>query len=138
MMWLLEPLRKLIYNGESVAGEDVRERLFGGFCECGGLMYQKFWFSRSLEKILVSECEKCWKHRALVFNSTSFVLSADVKVVGRYELSAFLKEVLGEREVLALVKKARGEEFDPIAYTNAKKKLNAMNLEVEELIRLLQ
>ncbi len=137
-MKLVEPLGKLILNGIGYSGEKVEEELFGGFCQCGGVMYQRFWFKRGAESILVSECEKCWKYKAMIFNSLSFVGCEDVEVLGRYDLVDFLKEILSEKELEALVKKAKGEEFHPIAYSNAKKKLSEIEIEPNEVINLIK
>jgi hypothetical protein len=138
MMRLVEPLGKLILNGIGYSGEGVEEGLFGGFCHCGGVMYQKFWFKTDNESILVSECEKCWKHKAMIFNSTSFVGCEDVEVLGRYEFVEFLKEVLSEKEFEALVRKANGDEFNSIAYSNAKKKLKELNIDPSEVQNLIK
>ncbi|WP_456329871.1 hypothetical protein [Archaeoglobus sp.] len=138
MIKLIEPLKKLIVDGLGVNGEEVEEQLFGGFCECGGVMYQRFWFTKDSEKILVSECEKCWKHKAMIFNSHSFVSRQNVDVLGKYDFIEFLKETLGSREFETLVKKAKNEDFDPISYSKAKKLLASMNLDVEEVLEQVQ
>lgn len=138
MIKLIEPLKKLIIDGLGVGGEEVEEQLFGGFWDCGGVMYQRFWFTKDSEKILVSECEKCWKHKAMIFNSHSFVSRQNVDVLGKYDFIEFLKETLGSREFEALVKKAKNEDFDPISYSKAKKLLASMNLDVEEVLEQVQ
>jgi len=135
VMILIEPLIKLIINGHAVPGERVKERLFGGFCRCGGVMYQKLWFQQDNYKILVSECEKCWRNEALSFNGRKALAWRDeVKVVDRTGFKDFLKEYLTTAEYEALEAKARGEEYNYNALSRARKKLEEIGLSVEEVV----
>jgi len=129
---------KLIINGHAVPGERVKEKMFGGFCKCGGVMYQKLWFQQDNYKILVSECEKCWRNEALSFNGRKALAWRDeVKVIDRTDLKDFLKEHLSTAEYEALEAKAQGEEYNYNAFSRAKKKLEEMGLSVEEVIAYL-
>lgn len=137
-MILVEPLMKLIINGHAVPGERVKEKMFGGFCKCGGVMYQKLWFQQDNYKILVSECEKCWRNEALSFNGRKALAWRDeVKVIDRTDLKDFLKEHLSTAEYEALEAKAQGEEYNYNAFSRAKKKLEEIGLSVEEVVAYL-
>jgi len=133
-MILVEPLMKLIINGHAVSGERVKEKLFGGFCKCGGIMYQKSWFQQDNDKILVSECEKCWRNEALSFNGRrAFAWRSEVKVIGRTDLKDFLKEHLTTAEYEALKAKAHGKDYNYNALSRARKKLEEIGLSLEEI-----
>jgi len=138
MIKLIEPLKKLIIDGLAVSGEEVEDQLFGGFCDCGSLMYQRFWFTKESEKILVSECDRCWKYKAMIFNSHSFVSHQSVDVIGKHDFIEFLQKTIGNREFEALLRKSKNEEFDPLHYSKAKKMLASMNLDVEEVLNQIK
>ncbi len=138
MIRLVEPLKKIILDDTVFNGEEVQEELFGGFCRCGGLMFQKLWIKSENRRILVCECEKCWKNEAIFFNSSKFETRQDVEVLGRYEFMDYLKQILTESEFEAVLNKARNKEFQTIAYSNAKKKLSNMNFKMEEILDLLR
>ncbi len=138
MIRLIEPLRKVILDGVAYSGVEVQDELFGGFCDCGGIMFQKLWIENETRKILISECEKCWKNEATIFNSLRFEGKQDVEVLGRHEFKKFLSEVLDESELEALINRAKNREYHPMKYSSAKKKISKMKLEVEEVLELLQ
>ncbi len=138
MIRLVEPLKKVILEDTVYSGEEVEDEFFGGFCSCGGLMIQKLWIESDNKKILVCECEKCWKNEAIIFNSYNFETRQDVEVLGRYEFMNYLKQILTGSEFEALLNKAQNKEFKPIAYSNAKKKLSKMNFEIEEILDILR
>lgn len=138
MIKLVEPLKKVILEDTAYAGEEVEEKFFGGFCECGGLMLQKLWVQSGNKRILISECEKCWKNKAIVFSSFKFEEKRDVDVLNRHEFAEYLKNFLTDSEFEALLNKAKGREFQSIAYSNAKKKLLDMNFTIEEVLDILR
>ncbi|MEM2086854.1 MAG: hypothetical protein QXF06_05555, partial [Archaeoglobaceae archaeon] len=118
--------------------EEVNERLFGGFCDCGGSMFQKFWLNLKEMRILISECEKCWKNHAYIFNSTKFVKKDEVKLITKNEILDYLKSILTDLEVEAIIGKAKDKTYKPQDLARAKKKLNDMNLPFESLVDLLR
>lgn len=138
MIRLIEPLKKVVLDDTVMSGEEVKEELFGGFCTCGGWMFQKIWIESETKKILISECEKCWKNEAIIFNSLKFETKQEVKVIGKHEFVEFLKEILSNSEIEAIINKARNREFHSIAYSNAKKKLLNMNFKMEEVLEMLR
>ncbi|WP_202320678.1 hypothetical protein [Archaeoglobus neptunius] len=138
MIRLIEPLKKVILEDTVYECEEVQEQLFGGFCDCGGLMFQKLWFEKNGEKILISECEKCWKNEARIFVNFNFVGKQEVEVLGRYELIDFLKNLLTKIEFEALLKKARDSSFQSMALSNARKKLSSMNFNFEEILNVVR
>lgn len=135
---MVEPLKKLLINGKAVSGEFVKERLFGGFCNCGGVMLQKLWINSEDEAILIAECEKCWKNQAKIFNSLSFIGQTDVTVLDKSKFKQFLNKVLSGSEYEALVNKALGQDYQPSALSRAKKKLAEMNLEIDDVLDILK
>ncbi|WP_156786008.1 hypothetical protein [Archaeoglobus veneficus] len=137
-MILIEPLTKFFVDGHVVKGEKVKQKVFGGFCTCGGVMYQKSWFREGNFYILVSECEKCWRNEAMAFNGSKNLISRDeVRVIDRTEMKKFLKELLSTSEYDALIARARDEEYNYNAFSRAKKKLEDIGLEVEEVMSYL-
>ncbi len=134
----IEPMNTLIIDGEALEGEKVREELFGGFCECGGVMLQKAIFQSERRSVILSECERCWKNRAIVFGDDRKVEEIrEVKVVNRGKIPEFLKELLSDAELEAIRDKAKGREYSYASFSKAKKKLENIGLDVSELIRLL-
>ncbi len=135
MMIYIEPLDKLITEKGTLMGERVRENFFGGFCGCGGIMYQKTWFQDGNGSILISECEKCWKNEALNFNGETPVgTKKEIRVIERAEFKEFLKEVLSNAEFEAVLAKSSGEEYNSNALSRAKKKLEELNLTLDEVL----
>ncbi|MCS7121938.1 MAG: hypothetical protein NZ895_05005 [Archaeoglobaceae archaeon] len=59
--------------------EEVKENLFGGFCNCGSVMRQRFWAKSDELEILIFECEKCWKNEALIFKNRTYINRIPVK-----------------------------------------------------------
>ena len=76
---ILDPLYRAIVDGRMVEGERVKSKQFGGFCRCGGVMHQKLWLNLDGKRVLVSECEKCWRNEATLFEGK--------EVVGRVEVT---------------------------------------------------
>ncbi len=138
MIRLIEPLKKVILDGIAHSGTEVQGELFGGFCSCGGIMFQKLWIENETRKILISECEKCWKNEAMIFNSTNFEGKQDVEVLGRNEFRDFLKEILDESELEAVINRARNREYHPMKCSAAKKKISRIKLKIEEVLELLR
>jgi hypothetical protein len=133
-MILIEPLTKILVNRCTVTGEKVKERVFGGFCVCGGIMYQKSWFKLDNDVIIVSECDKCWRNEAMLFNGKALALREEIKVVDRTSFRKFLKESLTTAEYEALESKLRNGKYNYNAFSRAKKKLEEMGLSVEEIV----
>lgn len=138
MIHLIEPIKKAVINDLAHDLEEVNEKIFGGFCDCGGLMLQKFWLEVENTKILISECEKCWKNYAYLFNSTKFMRKEDVKLVAKGEILEYLKSFLTDLEIEALIEKAQNRVYKPQDLARAKKKLFDMNLPFETIANLLK
>ncbi len=137
-MMFVEPLKRVIIDDKALKGEEVREKKFGGFCSCGGIMHQKLWIRNGANEILISECEKCWKNEAMIFNSRRFVRKEDVAVLSRSEFMEFLKEILSDTEFEAVLNKAKGSSYKPSALSRAKKKLAERDIELDEVIEILK
>ncbi len=138
LMILIEPLTKILIHDHAVKGEKTKEKLFGGFCVCGGIMYQKSWFHMKNIYIVVSECEKCWRNEAMAFNGSKTLVSRDeVEVVDRTQIKPFLKRLLSPSEYEALIARARGEEYSYNAYSRAKNKLAKIGLSLDEILGYL-
>ncbi len=135
----LEPLESIIFDGRVIKGIKVKEKTFGGFCECGGVMYQKMRFIDSKTGILVSECDKCWKNDALIISMLDgrVMDRADLKLVDRSNFPEFLKKILSESEFKAVIAKAYGKEYNPSSYSKAKRKLEEMNLEISTILSII-
>jgi len=114
-------------------GEKVKDQVFGGFCTCGGTMYQKIWFKVDNNPILVSECEKCWRNEAMTFNSTTLVKREEIEVVDRRDFKDLLLKILTEKEYKTIQAKWRNEEYNPSTLSNAKKKLELAGLALDEI-----
>lgn len=138
MIYVIEPIGRAIIDNLAHSLEGVREKLFGGFCECSGWMFQKFWLNLEEMKILISECEKCWKNYAYYFNSTKFIKRDEVRLVTKSEIVDYLKSILTELEVEALIKRAQNKPYKPQDLARAKKKLLEMNLPFESFEELLK
>lgn len=138
MIHLIEPIKIAVIDNLAYSINEVSEKLFGGFCECGGKMLQKFWLNLEGLRVLFSECEKCWKNHAYIFNSTKFLKREEVGLIGKGEILDFLKKFLTDLEVEALVNKAQNKLYKPQDLARAKKKLLDMNFPLEELFYLLK
>ncbi|MCS7118845.1 MAG: hypothetical protein RMH75_02235 [Archaeoglobaceae archaeon] len=138
MIYLLEPIKKVVIEDIAYVGKEVKEKYFGGFCECGGMMFQKIWLDIEKTKILISECEKCWKNSAYFFNSYRFTKKEEVRVVEKIGFTEYLRSFLSDLEIEALIGKARDRSYKPSDLSRAKKKLNDMNISIEELIGVLK
>ncbi len=130
---LIEPLIKLIIENKIYDGKKANKKYFGGFCKCGGIMYQKFWFETKYLSMLVSECEKCWRHELLSFNGTELAWRKDVKVINKSNFVNFLKDKLNDSELKALIASISGTEYNNEHFNSAKKKLENINLSIEEV-----
>jgi hypothetical protein len=138
MIHLIEPIKMVVIENLAYNVNDVSEKLFGGFCGCGGRMLQKFWLNLEGMRVLFSECEKCWKNHAYVFNSIKFLRKEEVRVIGKGEILDYLKNFLTELEVEALLNKAQNRAYKPQDLARVKKKLSDMNLPLEEILSLLK
>ncbi len=138
MIHLIEPIKMAVIENVAYSVKDVSEKLFGGFCDCGGRMLQKFWLNLEGMRVLFSECEKCWKNHAYVFNSNNFLRKEEVRVIGKGEILDYLKNFLTELEVEALLNKAQNRAYKPQHLARVKKKLSDMNLPLEEILSLLK
>lgn len=138
MIFLLEPLKKVVVEDLGYSGEVVEEKRFGGFCDCGGKMFQRIWVKLENTKIMISECEKCWKNSAYFFNFTKFLRKEDVQVVDKNAIVEFFKNYLSDLEIEALIAKARNRAYKPSDFSRAKKKLDEMNFSVEEVLSVLK
>ena len=137
MLIYIEPLAKVFVNNKVYNGEKVKGKLFGGFCECGGLMVQKAWINVDGYNYLISECEKCWKNEVMEFNNLSLIKRNSVKVVDRANIKEFLKEHLSETEIEAMKDKVSGKDYNYNAFSRAKKKLEELGLDYKEISHLL-
>lgn len=132
-MILIEHLTKMQVNGNFISGEKVKKQVFGGFCACGGVMFQKLWFNVDGKLILVSECEKCWRNEAMVFNKDKLESRDEVRVIDRRDFSNVILEILTEKEYDAIQAKVNNRKYNPSVLSNAKKKLNKVGLSIEEV-----
>jgi hypothetical protein len=137
MIIIIEPLMKMLINGYALRGDKVKKRLFGGFCTCGGIMYQKLWFQFDDNVILLSECKKCWRNEAMSFNGDELVWREEVRVIDRTKFRDFLKEFLTTAEYEALEAKLRNKEYNYNAFSRAKKRLEEIGLSIEEVMELV-
>ncbi|MEM3927746.1 MAG: hypothetical protein QXT07_02240 [Archaeoglobaceae archaeon] len=138
MIYLLEPLKKVVIEDLSYSGEEVSNKRFGGFCGCGGKMFQKLWVKLENTRIMISECEKCWKNSAYFFNLTKFLGREEVHVVEKNAVKEFLKNYLSDLELNALIAKAKDKVYKPADFSRAKKKLSEMNFSLEEVLAILK
>jgi hypothetical protein len=138
MIHLLEPIKKVMIEDVAHSYEEVKEKTFGGFCECGAAMFQKLWLSIENLKILISECEKCWKNSAYLFNSTKFLRKEDVIVVEKSGILEYLKNYLSDLEIEAIIGKARSKPYKPSDLSRAKKKLDEMRIPLEGLLEIIK
>ena len=129
----VEPLKLLICGNEASKGVKA-ERIFGGFCDCGGIMFQKSWHVLNGRKLLVSECDKCWKVKAYAFSGVELVETFELETYSRANLLDLLKELLSEAEYAAIVEKFNGGNYNYSAFSRAKKKLESMGFDFEELV----
>lgn len=138
MIYLLEPLKKVVIEDLSYSGEAIDYKRFGGFCECGGKMFQKLWVKLEDTRIMISECEKCWKNSAYFFNLKKFLRKEEVQVVEKNAIVEFFKNYLSDLELEALIAKAKDRVYRPVDLSRAKKKLNDMNFSLEEVLTILK
>ena len=134
-MILLEPFSVLLVDGNALKVERVDGNVFGGFCKCGGIMVQKAWIG---ERILLSECEKCWKVEAFIFNGSKLMGRKEVKVIYRQNIDEFLRDILSPAELDAIYRKARNTTYNYNAFSRAKRKLEELSIDVNEIIGLLR
>ena len=134
-MILLEPFSVLLIDGNALKVERVDGNVFGGFCKCGGIMVQKAWIG---EKILLSECEKCWRVEAFIFNGRKLMGREEVKVIYRQNIDEFLRDILSPAELDAIYKKAKNTTYNYNAFSRAKRKLEELSIDVNEIIGLLR
>jgi hypothetical protein len=138
MIILIEPIRKVIIEDRAFDCKPVSENYFGGFCDCGGLMIQKFWVENENKSILISECERCWNNEAMIFDSKTFRGKEKVTVYDRFRIKDYLSEVLSFGELEAIVNKVRGKSYKPSSLSRAKKKLESLDLDFNEILQLLK
>ena len=132
MIAYIEPLKLLIYDEKAISGTPSSG--FGGFCECGGVMSQKTWHQNGNLKILVSECENCWKIEAVVFRGIDVLDRQEVRSFKRNDLKEFLSSVLSNTELEAVMDRMRGLRYNYNAYNRAKKRLEEMGLDLDRLV----
>lgn len=137
MLIFIEPLSKIFIDGKAHDGERVKEKLFGGFCECGGLMFQKVWANVDGHNYLISECEKCWKNEVMEFNNISLIDRSSIEVVDRAKINEFAREFLTETELESIKNKVRGKDYNYNAFSRAKKKLEDIGLDYREIAYLI-
>lgn len=137
MLIYIEPLTKVFIDGKMYDGTKIRDKLFGGFCECGGLMHQKIWVNANGRNFLISECEKCWKNEVMEFNNLSLVNRSIVKVIDRGNIRDFIKEFLTDTEIEAIKNKVMGKDYNYNAFSRAKKKLEEIGLEYKDISHLI-
>ncbi len=123
--YLLNPIQK-VFLGRAYSLE--KHDGFGGFCKCGGIMRQKGWVD---EWLMVVECENCWRIEAFVYENRRFVERFELEVVS---LRDFLNEVLTGDEMEALLNKANGKICSLDSFEKAKRKLDDLGFELEEVL----
>ncbi len=134
----IEPLNSIIIGDKALTGERVEDGIFGGFCNCGGVMYQRARFKNGNTGIVLSECEKCWKNQAIVISLDEGKVEKklEVEVVNRGKVQEFLKSLLSESEYESLKSKMMGKEYSYASFSKAKKKLEKLGIDVNELASL--
>ncbi|MEM1578170.1 MAG: hypothetical protein QXN34_03190 [Archaeoglobaceae archaeon] len=138
MIHYIEPIKRVVLDDIAYNGETVNGKIFGGFCDCGGSMFQKVWLKIENLRILISECEKCWKNSAYFFNSTKFVKKEEAKVIEKSNFIEYLKNYLSDLEIQAMLEKAKGKPYKPADLSRAKKKLTEMNFSFEDVLEVLK
>ncbi len=123
---LINPLQKVFFEGVVYSIEPANG--FGGFCDCGGVMSQKGWVK---DWLMIAECENCWKIEAFLYDNYRFVERFEIKALA---LTDFLNEILTVSEFEALVQKANGVSYNYSSFSRAKKKLEEMNLKLDEIL----
>jgi len=131
--YLIVPIQKLFFNDRVFDLKKVDGNVFGGFCHCGGEMYQKAWVE---DWMMISECERCWRVEGFLFENKRFVERFEIEVVE--DVKDFLSEVLTPAELEAIVNKAKNANYNYNAFSRAKKRLEVMNLNVEDVIKALR
>jgi len=128
---IINPLQKIFFEGKVYEIEPVNG-LFGGFCDCGGVMTQKGWVGNWL---MIPECESCWKLEAFLYENYRFVERFEIPLV---DLEDFLREILTPLEFEAIVQKVNGQSYNYTTFSRAKKKMEEMNLVLDEIIEALR
>jgi len=134
MIYYLDPFSIVLVNGKAFKAEKVNGSVFGGFCRCGGIMLQRAWVG---DRLMISECEKCWRVEAFLFNGRKLVERRDVEVFYRQNIGDFLKTVLSKSEFEALLMKARNRKFNERDFIRAKRKLEEIKIDVGEVLKML-
>ncbi|ADB58155.1 hypothetical protein [Archaeoglobus profundus] len=128
--YIINPIQKIFFEGRVYDIEPANG--FGGFCDCGGIMSQRGWVDNWL---MVAECESCWKVEAFLYDDYRFVERFEVKVLA---LKDFLNEILTGSEFEALIQKANGANYSYNSFSRAKRKLEEMNLRLEDILKYLR
>ncbi len=134
-IFFIDPFSVVILENKAVKAEKVDGNIFGGFCKCGGMMFQKAWVDDTL---MISECERCWKVEAFRFNGKKLVDRSEVKVIYRQNIVDFLKEILSPSEFEAVQNKAKNVQYNYNAFSRAKKKLEELKLNVDEILNFMK
>ncbi|MET1124318.1 MAG: hypothetical protein ABWW66_03510 [Archaeoglobaceae archaeon] len=136
-MILIEPLKRLLIGGKAIECEDSEEH-FGGFCDCGGTMKQKFWAFNGEKEVMISECEKCWNVSAFVFEGRRFLAKEDVSVVTKKNLLDFARRVLSNAEFEAFLRKLEGKVYNPTALSRARKRMEELGIRLEDFLEIFR
>ncbi len=91
-------------------------------------MYQKGWVKNW---IMVAECERCWRTEIFLFENGRFLERFEVEVVE--DVEDFLSRILTKTEIKAILNGKRDEE-----YRRVEKKLEELNLSVDEILKVLR
>ncbi len=138
MIIVIEPLSRVFVDDRVVKLNKLNDSTFGGFCSCGGEMVQRGIATVGDERMIIVECKSCWKTDAIVFNGRLRTEKVEVEIVDRRNFKEFLKKHLTELEYESLIKKAHGEDYNYNAFSRAKKKLEDMGFDADEVLLLLQ
>lgn len=133
-IFFIDPFSVVLIEGRAFKAEKVDGNIFGGFCKCGGIMLQKAWVDDTL---MISECERCWKVEAFRFNGKKLIERCDVIVISRQNLLEFLREILTPAELEAIQNKARNLSYNYNAFSRAKKKIEELKLNLDEILGIL-
>jgi len=133
-IFFIDPFSVVLMEGKAFKAERVDGTIFGGFCKCGGIMFQKAWVDVIL---MISECERCWKVEAFRFNGRKLIGRCDVIVIYRQNLVEFLRDMLSPAEFEAIQNKARNLSYNYSAFSRAKKKIEELKLNLDEILKIL-
>ena len=133
-VFFIDPFSVVLIEDKAFKAEKVDGNVFGGFCKCGGIMFQRAWVNNTL---MISECERCWKVEAFRFNGKKLIERCDVVVVYRQNLVEFLREILSPAEFEAVRNKAKNLTYNYNAFSRAKRKLEELKLNVDEILKIL-